>query len=57
VVGDFGLIAHFNGNTWQTFFPAPNIGSYNSVAVTNNMMIAVGMTTNGKAIAVVGKQY
>jgi hypothetical protein len=57
VVGDFGLIAHFNGNAWQTFFPAPNIGSYNRVAVTNNMMIAVGMTTNGQAIAVVGRRY
>lgn len=54
VVGDFGLIVHFNGITWKTFFPDPS-ASYNSVAVSTNMVVVVGRS-NGKAVAVIGRK-
>jgi hypothetical protein len=53
VVGDFGLIGHFNGSTWKTFYPEPD-ADYSSVSVKNNLMIAVGRKS-GQAIAMVGK--
>lgn len=56
VVGDFGLIAHFNGVTWKTFIPEPN-ANYASIAVKDNYLAAVGMTTNGVAIAAIGTRY
>jgi hypothetical protein len=43
VVADFGLVVHYNGLTWHTFdelrLPA---GNYESVAVKNGLVIAVG---------------
>jgi hypothetical protein len=53
-VGDFGLIANFNGSTWKIFYPEPN-ADYSSVAVTDNFMIAVG-SKGVNAIAVIGKR-
>jgi hypothetical protein len=53
-VGDFGLIAHFNGSTWQAFYPESNVGAYNSVAVMGNTVIAVGTTMSGQAIITIG---
>ncbi|MFA6540661.1 MAG: hypothetical protein WCT99_03590 [Bacteroidota bacterium] len=50
VVGDVGLIAHYNGSTWKIFPFDSNI-SFGSIAVTNNLVIAVGV--NG---VVVGKR-
>jgi hypothetical protein len=54
VVGDFGMISHFNGNTWRVYYPSTS-ATYNGVAVTNTMVIAVGQM-NGKAVAVIGKR-
>lgn len=54
VVGDFGLIAHFNGSTWKAFYPEPST-SYNGVAVTDHLVVAVGRSA-ARATIVVGKQ-
>ncbi len=40
-VADFGIVTHFNGSTWKTFYLAPN-ADFNSVAVKGNLVIAVG---------------
>lgn len=53
VVGDAGLVTHYNGSTWKTF-PFDFNTAFNSVAVTNNMVVAVG--TNGKAIVAIGRR-
>jgi hypothetical protein len=53
VVGDAGLVVHYNGSTWRTF-PFDFNTAFNSVAVTDNMIVAVG--TNGKAIIAIGKK-
>jgi hypothetical protein len=53
VVGDAGLVAHYNGSTWRTF-PFDFNTAFYSVAVTDNMIVAVG--TNGKAIIAIGKK-
>jgi len=55
VVGDLGLVAHFNGSTWHTY---PELmlaaGQYNSVAIKGNTVIAVGALA-GSSKAVVAR--
>ncbi len=56
VVGDFGLVSHFNGVRWQTF---PQLsfsnGQYNSVSVNGNTVIAVG-EVGSYATVLIGKR-
>jgi hypothetical protein len=54
VVGAFGLCAHFNGATWKTYSEValPN-GSYEGLAVTSKLIIAVGYVGN-RAVALRG---
>lgn len=53
VVGDFGMVAHFNGSTWHNYpevmLPA---GQYNSVAIKGNTVIAVGIIAGSSKAAV-----
>ncbi len=42
VAGDFGIMAHFNGYSWRDFLELRVSGIYYSVAVTDNMVFAVG---------------
>lgn len=48
VVGHFGVVAHFNGVSWQ-IYPEVAAALYYSCDYKNNMMVAVG-DRNGKAI-------
>jgi hypothetical protein len=54
VVGAFGMCAHFNGATWKTYSEValPN-GSYEGLAVTRKLIIAVGYAGN-RAVALRG---
>jgi hypothetical protein len=56
VVGAFGLCAHFNGATWKTYSEValPN-GSYEGLAVTSKLIIAVGYVGN-RAVALRGRK-
>ena len=52
--GAFWNLLHFNGLTWQSYFPfAP--GSFTSIQVRGNIILAVGGASN-KAIAVRGQR-
>jgi hypothetical protein len=44
VVGAFGELLHYNGNNWYSFQSVTSLtnGAYTSVAIRNNLMIAVG---------------
>jgi len=54
--GTYGLIAHFNGWSWQSYNIAETAqGAYTNLSVKNRIMIAVGFN-NGKAIITVGKR-
>ncbi len=50
VCGDFGLIAHYNGLNWKTFNQFYMYGIYSSVAVKNNLVVAVGLKGNQAVI-------
>ncbi|MBI2428906.1 MAG: glucosyl transferase [Ignavibacteriales bacterium] len=58
IVGAFGNFLHYNGSTWKNYMgnelPAIN-GSYYSVAIKNNLVVAVGHI-GSKAIVVMGKR-
>ena len=53
VAGDFGLVAHFNGVTWRAYPGIPSGADFNSLAVRNNLILAVGWSGSG-AIVVKG---
>jgi hypothetical protein len=53
-VGDFGLIAHFNGLSWHPFFENP-AGDYYNVSVKENLIIAVG-EVNSRGLILVGRR-
>jgi hypothetical protein len=54
VVGDFGLIAHFNGINWKNY-NLPIAGNYKSLVIKENI-IAIAGNYNGKAIVVIGER-
>jgi hypothetical protein len=54
VCGAYWLLAHYNGNTWQTYFPF-NSGSFTSVKIKGNTIIGVGGSSS-RAIVVMGKR-
>lgn len=44
VVGDFGLLAHYNGATWKEYPEASSALVYTSLDFKNNLMVTVGYT-------------
>jgi hypothetical protein len=44
VVGDFGLLAHYNGVSWKTYPEAATAEIYKSLDYKNNLMVTVGLT-------------
>ncbi len=54
VGGAFWLLAHWNGMTWQTYFPRTS-GSFISVSLKGNLIIAVGGIER-KAVLVIGRR-
>jgi hypothetical protein len=54
VCGAYWLLAHYNGNSWQTYFPF-NSGSFTSVKIKDNTIIGVGGSSS-KAVVVIGKR-
>lgn len=53
-VGDFGLLAHFNGATWNPFFRNTG-GDYYNVAARENLFIAVG-GMNARGLIIIGRR-
>ncbi len=51
VVGDFGLLAHYNGDTWRTY-PEADVALWESVDVKRNIAIAVGSRNGTARIAI-----
>lgn len=54
-VGDFGLLAHYNGVSWKVYDNLLMNGIYSSVAVKGNLIVAVG-SKNAQAIITVGRR-
>ncbi|NOY05594.1 MAG: hypothetical protein GXO82_03010 [Chlorobi bacterium] len=54
VCGAFGLLAHYNGMHWRTYFPFTS-GSFTAVQIKNNFIVAVGGIGN-QAVIVEGKR-
>lgn len=59
VVGDFGLVLHWNGVDWHQytgaelpFFP----GQFESVDVTEDLVVAVGWFNDGRAVVLRGRK-
>jgi hypothetical protein len=46
VVGDYGLVAHWNGSSWKTFEQNPQY-VFLGLAVTDNLVVAVGTKVEG----------
>jgi hypothetical protein len=53
VVGDFGIVAHFNGYSWHEFPELSISGIYQSVSVKDDLMVAVG-SLGSRAVVVRG---
>jgi hypothetical protein len=47
VVGDFGIVAHYNGSSWRVYNEG-NVALYESVDFKDNLIVAVG-SSGGKA--------
>jgi hypothetical protein len=59
IVGDFGLVSHFNGATWKHYTgnELPNLlGNYYSVILKSNIMVAAGQLNDGQAIILRGNR-
>jgi hypothetical protein len=58
VVGDFGLVSHFNGNDWHHYdsseLPLPT-GSYYGVDITQRLVVIVGRSGNS-GLVLTGKR-
>jgi hypothetical protein len=59
MVGDFGLVTHYNGSTWHAYQELSLSGDYRAVAIKGKLVIAVGdagasFTT---AVALVGVHH
>jgi hypothetical protein len=57
VAGSNGMILHFNGVSWTNFKPVTGLagGAYYSVAIDNNLVVAVGLL-NQQAIIAIGRR-
>jgi hypothetical protein len=58
VVGDFGDLIHFNGESWFNYkaLVGNNVGSYHAVAAKGNLIVAVGYSNDQTAAVAVGKR-
>ena len=58
VVGSFGEVVHFNGVNWYSYFDRYQLpsGAYGSVAVTEHLVIAVGLLDGNRGIALIGRR-
>jgi hypothetical protein len=50
LVGDFGLLAHYNGVSWREYPEASTALVYTSLDYKNNLMVTVGHTQNQAVI-------
>ena len=58
IAGDYRIIFHFNGLTWQNYtmqVPLSN-GSFNAVAIKNNLIIAVGDNGGSQGVITMGRR-
>jgi hypothetical protein len=55
VIGGDGVLAHYNGSNWKKFLPYLNT-SFAGIAVTKDLIVAVGMNMNMKAVIAMGKR-
>jgi hypothetical protein len=55
VVGDFGLVSHFNGITWEHYNIGLPMANLYSVSVKGNVVTAVGQD-GSKAVVIVGRR-
>jgi hypothetical protein len=53
-VGDFGLLAHFNGVTWEAFFQNSG-GDYYNVGMLENIVVAAG-EMNARGLLIIGRR-
>ena len=52
IVGDFGLVSHYNGSSWKHYdMSLPNANFY-SVSVKGNTVAAVGQDGNNAVITI-----
>jgi len=57
MVGAFGLLMHFNGFSWLTFFDMPYLsGSYGEVNIKGNTIACTGGLNDGQAILTIGRR-
>jgi hypothetical protein len=56
-VGGAGEVIHYNGKSWRSFYDQTKLGNgnYYSVAIKNNLIVAVGQD-NPQAVITVGKR-
>jgi hypothetical protein len=56
VVGDYGIVAHYNGVIWRVFDElAITVGNYESVSIKKNFIVIVGFS-GSNAIIVAGRR-
>lgn len=55
IVGDFGLVSHFNGLTWKHYNIELPLTNFYSVSIKRNMVTAVGQNGN-EAVIIVGRR-
>lgn len=53
-VGDFGLLAHFNGMTWNPLVQNPG-GDYYNLAMRDRLVVAVG-EMNARGLIIIGRR-
>ena len=57
VSGAYGLLMHFNGLSWKTFFNMPYLsGSYGEVKIKGDIIVSTGGLNNGQAIITIGRR-
>ena len=58
-VGSFGTLVHWNGTNWRQYGELPTDFRYQGIAVSQNMVVAVGFTLSGvfadRAAVVIGR--
>ena len=56
--GDYGEVIHFNGSSWKSFHDQTSLNnsvfSYFHLSVKGNIVAAVGLDQNSRAVIVVG---
>jgi len=59
VVAWRGVLAHFNGVSWHQFSEIPTDYNFEAVAVSDNLVVAVGFTgglSADRAAAIIGRR-